>query len=127
MVTSFGVDVEVPGAVSVSAIVSVSYSPATDMWVVVMKTLTGKPYKLVNASIQSTTGEILVDNRVANSSIAIAGTCTDAAACSQVITLKFSQCQGLSGSVFISAIPVNYDSCAYVNFFRFVVAITAFL
>ena len=91
---------------SVSAIVSVSYSPATDMWVLVLKTLTGKPYKLDSPQIQSTTGEILTDNRVANSSIAISGTCTDTADCSQTITLKFAQCQGLSGTVFISALPV---------------------
>ena len=77
-----------------------------DMWVLVLKTLTGKPYKLANPQIQSTTGEILADNRVANSSIAISGTCTDTATCSQTITLRFAQCQGLSGSVFINALPV---------------------
>ena len=60
------INVTGPVAVSVNAISSSRYDPGTDTWIIEIKTLTNRPYKLTAPRVASTSGEIYDNNRFAN-------------------------------------------------------------
>lgn len=106
------VNVTGPVAVSVNAIITSGYDVVSDSWSVVVKTTTNRPYKLSAPTVASVTGEIFADNRYTNTAGSIAITpvvgCTDNNnPCTQVINLKFSGCQAISGGVVIQTTPVS--------------------
>ena len=102
------VNITGPVAVSVDAIVSSSYNPASGFWVVSVKTLTNRPYKL-SALVASTSGAIQTNNRLSSYAISDNTACnSNGLSCTQTITLSFNGCGALSGGVVIQATPVRY-------------------
>ena len=102
------VNVTGPVVVSVNAIASSSYDPGTDTWIVLIKTLTNRPYKLTNPAVASTSGEINTDGRFANKVTITDNTAcnSNSDSCTQTISLSFGSCNALSGGVVIQTTPV---------------------
>ena len=97
-----------PISVSVSAVISSGYEPSLSRWVVVIKTITNKPYKLSSPSISTLTGEINSDSRYGNYiTVTDVSACnSNAADCEQYVTLRFTGCEAISGAVSLTVVPV---------------------